>query len=414
MNFDDAKKLLEENGQEHILKAYSRLDENGKKELLEQISRIDFTELNKLYQKTKEQIDMSNSVIEPIDFVDSNKLTNEEKAEYTKLGEEAIKNGKYAVVIIAGGQGTRLGHSGPKGTFDIGLKSHKSIFEIQNDILKEAKKRYGVTIPCYTMTSRSNRKDTVDFYEKNNFFGYPKSEINYFFNQSELPMLDEEGKIIIDEKGFIKEGPDGHGGVFKAMVSNGILDDMKKRGIEWFYIAAVDNVLSQLADPVFIGFAIKNGYKAASKTIPKTGPNEHVGVFCKKNGKPYVIEYTEISEELANMKDKNGELVYGEAHMLLNLFNIELLEEIAKFNLPYHVAHKKSSYMNENGEVIVPDKPNAYKFETFIFDAFSMLPEVGLLRGNREVDFSVVKNAEGVDSPETARRDYLKYHHLDA
>ena len=410
MNFEEAKNLLEKYGQTHILKSYERLNEEGKEKLLEQVARIDFDKMSTLYENSKKTPEISNSVIEPIEYKDSAKLSEEIKNEYIKLGEEAIRNGKLAVVTMAGGQGTRLGHNGPKGTYDIGLDSHKSIFEIQNDILKEAKEKYGYTIPWYLMTSKENNNDTVNFFEKNNHFGYPKEASNYFFKQGELPMLDEDGKLILDENGLIKEAADGHGGVFEAMARNGVLADMKKRGIEWIFIAAVDNVLVQMADPLFIGFAIKEGYTIASKTIPKSGPEERVGVFCKKDGKPYVIEYTEISEEFAHMRDAEGELVYGEGHVLLNLFHISALEEIEKYKLPYHTAHKKCAYMNENGEFITPEKPNAYKYETFLFDAFSRMPTIGLLRGKRENDFSPVKNAEGTDSPETARRDYINYH----
>ncbi len=410
MNFEDLKLVVSKYGQTHILKAYERLGEEDKKKLLNQVEHIDFDFVNDLYALTKKNNDLSEGKIEPISYVDSAKLSSEEKEEYIKLGEDAIRKGKHAVVIMAGGQGTRLGHNGPKGTYDIGLDSHKSIFEIQLDILKEANKKYGVTIPVYYMTSKENNNVTKKFFEDNNYFGYPKDDIGYFFKQGELPMLDEDGKIVIGENGLIKEAADGHGGVFEAMAKEGVLDDMRRRGVEWVFIAAVDNVLVKMADPLYIGFAIKNGYTVASKTIPKTGPEERVGVFCKKDGKPYVIEYTEISNELANARDENGELLYGEAHMLLNLFNISALEEIEKFKLPYHVAHKKCTLMNENGEIVVPEKPNAYKFEAFMFDAFSKVPEIGLIRGKREEDFSVVKNAEGVDSPETARRDYINYH----
>ena len=410
MKFEEAKAKLEKYGQEHILKSYERMNENDGDKLLDQVLRIDFEKILNLYKNVDKKPEIHNDKIEPAPYVDSLKLSESEREEYIKFGESAIKSGKLAVVTMAGGQGTRLGHNGPKGTFDIGLPSHKSIFEIQNDILKVANEKYGVTIPWYIMTSNANNEDTKNFFEKNNYFGYPKTEIDHFFTQGELPMIDENGKLILDENGFIKEAADGHGGVFEAMAANGVLTDMKKRGVEWVFIAAVDNVLVKMADPLLIGFAIKNGYKIVSKTIAKKGPDERVGVFCKKNGKPYVIEYTEISEEYANARDENGELLFGESHVLLNLFNISALEEIEKYKLPYHTAHKKSDYMNENGEMVKPEKPNAYKFETFLFDAFAKMPEIGLIRGVREEDFSPVKNAEGSDSPETARRDYINYH----
>ncbi len=410
MNLEDAKVLLEKYNQEHLWKSYERLNDDDKNKLLEQIARIDFEKMKNLYALSQTKNEIKDALIEPMVYQDSAKLTEVEKQEIISLGEKAIKENKLAVVTMAGGQGTRLGHNGPKGTFDLGLDSHKSLFEIQCDILKNAKEKYGVAIPWYIMTSRENNDDTVAFFEKNNFFGYPREEANYFFKQGELPMMDEQGKFIIEENGLIKEAADGHGGVFEALGRNGILADMKKRGIEWIFIAGIDNVLVQLVDPLLIGYAIKNNFKAVSKTVPKSNPDEKVGVFCKKDNQPYVIEYTEISKEQAHMRDENGELVYGEGHVLLNLFNIEVLEKIEKFKLPYHVAHKKTSYVNEDGEYITPETPNAYKFESFLFDAFSQITEFGLLRGKREEDFSPVKNATGVDSPETARRDYLNYH----
>ena len=414
MNFEEFEKVLKDSEQEHILKSYERLDADGKEKLMQQVAKIDFEKMRELYEETKKAPAVTESVIEPIAYIDSNRVSEEEKAEYIKIGEEAIKNKKLAVVTMAGGQGTRLGHSGPKGTFDIGLPSHKSIFEIQCDILKEANEKYGTTIPWYIMTSNENHQDTIDFFEAKHYFGYPRTEVGYFFSQNELPMLDENGKLILNEEGLIKLAADGHGGVFEALVTGGILEDMKQRGAEWLFVAAIDNVLVKMADPLFMGFAIKNGYRIASKTIPKTGPEERVGVFCKKDGKPYVIEYTEISPEYANMRDEKGELVYGEGHVLLNLFHISALEEIERFKLPFHAAHKKCSYMNEEGIVITPEKPNAFKFETFLFDAFAKMEDIGLLRGKRENDFSPVKNAEGVDSPETARRDYMRFHGINS
>ena len=411
MKYDEAKKILEKYNQEHILKSYERLNEADKEKLLEQVLRIDFEQILNLYEKTKEKVEFKDSKIEPVPSVDSATLLEQERKKYTEVGEEIIKSGKLAAVTMAGGQGTRLGHNGPKGTYDLGLPSHKSLFEILCDGLKETWNKYGTVVPWYIMTSRENNDATVKFFEDNNYFGYPKDAVT-MFKQGELPMVDEDGKLIIDENGFIKEAADGHGGIFESLYRNGALDDMKKRGIEWIFVGGVDNPLVRMTDVMFTGFAAANNYKAASKTIVKAYPEEKVGVFCKKDGKPYVIEYTEISEEMANERNDKNELVYGDGHMLLNIFNIDILEQIASSKLPYHSAHKKSSFMNENGEIIKPESPNAYKFEAFLFDAFTLLPEVGLYRGKREEDFSPVKNAEGVDSPITARRDYMKYHNI--
>ena len=281
------------------------------------------------------------------------------------------------------------------------------------DTLKEGCKKYNTVIPWYIMTSRENNNDTVAFFEEKGYFGYPKEAIK-FFKQGELPMVGTDGKILLDKEGFVKKAADGHGGIFEALVKNHMIDDMKKRGLEWLFIGGVDNCLVKMCDPLFIGLAKEKGYLAAGKSLVKVSPEEKVGVFCKRNGKPSVIEYTEISDEMANAKDQNEELLYGEAHVLMNMFNIKKLEELEHNKLPFHSAFKKAEYMDANGQIIVPDSPNAYKFESFIFDAFSNLDNMLIMRVKREDEFAPVKNAEGVDSPETARKlynDYMARHH---
>ena len=301
-----------------------------------------------------------------------------------------------------------FGHNGPKGTFDLGLPSHKSIFEILCDTLILAKNTYGVTIPWYIMTSNENNFATVKFFEDYNFFGYPKEAI-YFFKQGELPMIGLDGKVLLNEEGLIKLAANGHGGIFESMFKNNILDDFKSKGIEWIFIGGVDNVLAKMVDSVLMGLCITNNTLAGGKSLVKANPKEKVGVFCKKNGKPSVVEYTEITEEMANATNEDGELIFGESHILCNLFNIEALEKISKNSLPYHSAFKKATYMNEKKEIITSDKPNAYKFEAFIFDAFSTIDDMSILRVNRVEEFAPVKNATGVDSPETARELYTNY-----
>ena len=259
------------------------------------------------------------------------------------------------------------------------------------------------------MTSDENNKATVEFFKENNYFGYPENSI-IFFKQGKLEMMDPNGKILLNENGKIKEASNGHGGIFQSMLKEGIIYDMKARGIEWVFIGGVDNVLVNMVDPILIGLAEAKNVLAAGKSIVKAGPEEKVGVFCKKNGKPSVIEYSEISKEMAAERTENGELKYGESHILCNLFNIKAIDNISKKELPYHVAFKKAKYMDKNGEIVCPEKPNAYKFEEFLFDAFESLDDMAILRVKREDEFAPVKNAEGVDSPETARKLYTQFH----
>lgn len=411
ISYEEMKEKLKQYDQMQIMSNYDSLDNQKKEELAEQIDRINFEQVNNLYKTTKEEVSFENDIIEPISYIEKDKLSKEELEKYSNLGRNAIQEGKYSIVIMAGGQGTRLGHSGPKGTFDIGLDSHKSIFEILADNIKEESKKYNVMIPWYIMTSNENNDQTKEFFEKKNYFGYDKNYVK-FFQQGKLPMLDEQGKIIINEKGLIKETSDGHGGIFQSMKRNGITEDMKNRGVEWAFIGPVDNVLVKMVDPVLLGIMIDKNVLAGGKSVVKANPSERVGVFCKRNGKPGVVEYTEISKEMAEQVDENGSLVFGESHINCNLFNIEAIEKVANKNLPYHIAHKKASYLDENGNLIVPDKPNAYKFESFIFDAFDMLKDMAILRVKREEEFAPVKNAEGTDSPETARALYKQFYNI--
>lgn len=408
--FEQVEKILRKTGQEHLLKQYERLtDDKKKQEFLNSILTIDFDAINEIYFNSKKNITNKDFTIEPIKFIDKERIDEKEYIEYEKLGREIIKNGKLAVVTMAGGQGTRLGHTGPKGTFDLGLGNHKSIFEILCDTLKAENERYGVSVPWYIMTSDENNAETVEFFEKNNYFGYNKGDI-FFFTQSKLPMVDTEGKCLIDEKGNIKEAADGHGGIFKSILNGGALYDMQSRGIEWVFIGGVDNVLVKPVDPVLIGLSIKDNVEAAGKSIIKANPHEKVGIFCKKDGRPSVIEYSEISDELAEERLENGELKYAESHILCNLFSLNAINKIASIDLPYHVAFKKAKYIDNDGNLIISDKPNAYKFESFIFDAFEKLDDLVVLRVKRENEFAPVKNAEGEDSPETARKLYIEFH----
>ena len=408
--YEIAKSILEKYNQEHLLLQYENLKDEKKEYLLKQIVNIDFEQINKLYEDTKKEIEFKEQKIEPISYIEKEELSNEEKERYLKIGADEIKNGKLAVVTMAGGQGTRLGHDGPKGTYILNVEPNpKSLFEILCDNLKEAKKKYDVYIPWYIMTSRENNKQTVDFFEENNYFSYPKSEIKFFI-QGELPMVDTDGKILLTEEGVIKEAADGHGGIFEAMFKNDVVDDMKKRNVEWIFVGPIDNPLAKMVDEVLIGLSKEKRVLEAGKSLVKANPGEKVGVFCKKNGRPSVVEYTEITEDMANETDEKGNLVYGESHINCNMFNIKGLDVIGNQKLPYHSAFKKATYLNEQGEVIKPTEPNAYKFESFIFDAFNKLDDMLIFRVKREEEFAPVKNKEGVDSADTAVELYNRYH----
>ena len=408
IEYKEAINKLKQYNQEHLLDRFDDLSEDKKEKIIMQIKNIDFEQIENLYNNRTKKVEKEENQITNIDYVDKSKLSKKEFDKYYQLGKKEIEKGKYAVVTMAGGQGTRLGYVAPKGTFKIGGGIDKSLFEALSDTIKEARKKYKVSIPWYIMTSRENNNATEKFFEKHDFFGLPYEDVK-FFKQGELPMVDTEGKILLDETGLIKFAADGHGGVFESLYKNEYLEDMKNRGIEWVFISGVDNVLAGLVDPIALGLSIDRGTLATGKSVVKRSPSEKVGVFCKKNNRPYVIEYTEITDRMANERDSNGELIYGESHILTNLFNIKALENISHNKLPYHSAFKKVKYMDKDGNIVKPEEPNGYKFESFIFDAFETLDDMSILRVKREDEFAPLKNADGEDSPNTATQLYIDF-----
>lgn len=386
---EQIKQRLKENNQEQIIEEIEKMNIEEQEKIIKQIEQINFDKVNNLYNLTKQNHTINGGKIEPINYIDKEKLTKENEEKAKETGEKIIKNNQYAVVTMAGGQGTRLGWKGPKGTYklDVG-KNGKYIFEILTETLKKSKEKYGILPYWYIMTSKQNYDETVSFMQEHDFFGYEKEKME-FFKQGELPMLTEDGKVVI-ENNKIKTGSNGNGGIYFAMKEQNIIDDMKSKNIKWIYICGVDNIMVNPIDPVFIGETIANNMKIASKSVAKAYPEEKVGVFCKRNNKPSTVEYIELSEDMRNKRDKNGELVYGEANIISHLLSVDSIEKIANYSLPYHIAQK-------NG---------LYKFETFIFDAFEYFDDMLVMRVKREDEFAPIKNKEGLDSPETAKEIY--------
>ena len=405
----EAIQKLEKYDQYHIIELLDKIDENKKSELIDQIKNIDFQQITELYENTKKEIEFQEKVIEPIKFFDKEKIDKKKVKKLDELGSKVIEKGEYAVVTMAGGQGTRLEHLGPKGTFKLDIYGKgKYLFEILTENLKQASKKYGAVIPWYIMTSKDNHDETVEFLEKHNYFGYSKKDV-ILFKQGDLPLVDLQGKFLINKEFKITESSDGNGGVYSSLRKSGAIADMKERGIKWVFIGGVDNVLLEMADTTLLGMAIEENVQIASKSIIKANPYEKVGVFCKMNEYPKVIEYSELPEKMAKEKANNGELKFAEAHIMCNLYTIDAIEKISKESLIYHHATKRNSYINEEGKEVFPTKENSYKFEAFVFDAFEFFDDIAILRGKREEDFAPIKNKEGVDSPRTAKELYEKF-----
>lgn len=386
---EQIKQKLKENNQEQLIEEIKKMSKEDQEKIIKQIEQINFDEINNLYNLTKQNHTKNVGKIEPINYIDKEKITKEGEEEAKEIGEKIIKNNQYAVVTMAGGQGTRLGWKGPKGTYklDIG-ENGKYIFQILTETLKKSKEKYGILPYWYIMTSEQNYDETVLFMQEHDFFGYEKEKVK-FFKQGELPMLTKDGKILIED-GKIKTGSNGNGGVYFAMKKQNIINDMKSKGIKWVYICGVDNIMVNPIDSVFVGLTVKNKMQVASKSVAKAYPEEKVGVFCKRDNKPSTVEYIELSEKMRNERAENSELVYGEANIISHLLNIDAIEKIANYSLKYHIAQK-------NG---------LYKFEAFIFDAFEFFDDMLVMRVKREDEFAPIKNKEGVDSPETAKKIY--------
>ena len=401
--------ILKKYNQEHLLKYIDLISTNeGKNNLINDIENIDFEKLNRLFALSNQNFknSMKTVMLEHIRVFDKSRFSDEENNEILKIGEDIIANNQYAVVTMAGGQGTRLGHKGPKGTFILNVKPEpKSLFQIIAENLIKANNKYGIILNWYIMTSTENNDETVKYFEDNNYFGYNSENVK-FFKQGNLPLLSEDGKLVINSEYRIKYAASGNGTIYQAMLNDGVIDDMKRKGIKWVFIGSVDNALLNMVDPMLLGLTKKRGTEIASKTIVKNSPYEKVGVFCKKNGKPGVIEYSEIPDTLIEEVDENGELMYGESHIMCNLYTLDAIEKIANVELPYHSAHKKVDFMQGDGNMFYAKEPNGYKYEAFIFDGFELFDDITLYRGKREEDFAPVKNAEGVDSPETATKLY--------
>ena len=399
MTYEQAKKLLEEKGQEHLLKYYDELDENGKKNLLDGIANIVWDFEDALANPT----DMSGKGrdIRPIAGLRRAEIEKKLK-EYEAIGIEAIKAGKVAAVLLAGGMGTRLGVDGPKGAYDIGVTKPLYIFEQQMNNLKEVVKKCGVIVPLYIMTSDKNHEHTTSFWKEHGYFGYPETEVK-FFKQEMAPAVDYDGKIILERKDTPALSPNGNGGWFGSLQRAGLCEDLHARGVEWLNIYAVDNVLQRIADPVFVGATIDSGVNCGAKVICKTNPYEKVGVLCMDGTQPDIIEYYELTDEMANMKDENGDLAYCYGAIMNYLFRLSQLEKIVDEKIPVHIVEKKIECLCEDGETRKPDKENGKKFETLAVDLIKLMGSVLPFEVVREKEFAPIKNKTGVDSVESAR-----------
>ncbi|MBQ8296240.1 MAG: UDPGP type 1 family protein [Ruminococcus sp.] len=399
LNYESAERILSEYGQKHILRYYNELSDEEKQKLLSQIELVDFSVLSSLNDMDDVHSERGN--FEPLGAVTIEEIDrNREK--FTEAGISAIKEGKMAAVLLAGGQGTRLGFDKPKGMFNIGVQRELYIFECLINNLMDVVKQSGAWVPLYIMTSEKNNRDTVEFFAEKNYFGYNKDYVKFFI-QDMAPSADYSGKILMESKSEISMSPNGNGGWFSSMVRAGLLNEIKSNGIEWINVFAVDNVLQRIADPSFLGAVLLSGCESGGKVVSKADPDERVGVLCLENGMPSIVEYYEMTEEMRTRREPDGRLSYNYGVILNYIFNVDKLEKIVDDKMPIHVVEKKIPYMNEGGELVNPENPNGYKFETLVLDMVHMQDSCLSYEVVRDREFAPVKNAEGVDSVVTAR-----------
>ena len=395
MNYTEAFEKLSAYGQTHLLKFYDELSDTERKSLLAQIEETDFSVIHTDMHVAKR------GVITPISVTELSEISAR-YSEFSSAGLEEIRSGHVGAVLLAGGMGTRLGSDSPKGMFNIGLTRELYIFECLINNLMDVTRRAGNFIHLFVMTSDRNHDDTVVFFREKKCFGYDPKFV-HFFVQDMAPASDFDGKVYLEEKGKISASPNGNGGWYSSMQKCGMLDIVKSEGIEWLNVFAVDNVLQRIADPAFIG-AVKLAHcVVVSKVIRTASPDERVGVMCLEDGRPSIIEYYELSDEMRDAKLPNGEPAYNFGVTLNYLFHVKELDEIVGRSLPLHVVKKKIAHIDSNGNPVDPDQPNGHKYETLILDMIHMLDGCLVFEVDRKREFAPVKNRTGVDSVDSAR-----------
>ena len=391
------EKLIKYN-QQHLLKFEDELTESEKQELYNQIDSLDFSYLEEL----TESHETPKEIITPLKASTINEI-KPNKANFEKVGLNALKNHKVGAVLVAGGMGTRLGSNNPKGMYNIGKTKEIFIFQRLIENIMDVVRQTETYVPLFIMTSEKNDQATREFLEEKNYFGYNKDFIR-FFVQEMAPCCDFDGKILLERKNRVATSPNGNGGWFTSLLRNqeakNMLDELN---IEWLNVFAVDNVLQRIADPAFIGATISGNYPMGTKVIRKNDPYEKLGVMCNKNGKPSIVEYIDLTEEMAHQTDENGERVYNFGSFFNHLFNVNILHQIKDKKLPVHVVTKKVEHIDENGNLISPETPNAHKFEMLCTDMIELTGNCLAYEVERVHEFAPIKNKTGIDSVESAQ-----------
>jgi len=393
--------------QEHIFRFWDALNETQQNRLISQVGLIDFNLLSQLIElaSDRERYLKKEFKLEPAEFI-SLQERKERDISARAVGEEHLKAGKVAAFLVAGGQGTRLGFSKTKGMYPITPVKKKSLFQLHAEKLRAMERRYNTQIPWFIMTSQTNNKETSNFFEENNHFGYNAENIS-FIVQDMIPAIDRQGKLILDAIDHIFTNPNGHGGSLKALWESGALESMRKKGVETIFYFQVDNVLTRICDPIYIGYHVLAQSDMSNKVVRKKYPEEKMGILCKIDGKLGLMEYSDLTKEDMYATNNDGSLKYWAGNIATHIISVDFVESenITGFKLPYHIAEKNIPYLDEQGKLIKSKEKNGIKFETFVFDALLDARKSVSLEVERIKEFSPLKNKEGENSPQTVRRD---------
>lgn len=399
----DLMHRLRNHQQEHVLSGWDRLDAARRQTLVDQLARIDLDEIASLYAKREQAADIPTADrLKPIPTETAATID----AATVRLGHEALARGELAVLLVAGGQGTRLGFDKPKGVFPIGPVSNKTLFQVHADKVFALARRYGKPVPFLVMTSPATHADTEAYFADQGHFGLGRDNV-YFFQQGTMPAVDiATGRLLLEAPGVLFSSPNGHGGTLTALSESGVLDAVAARGVKHVFYFQVDNPLVKIGDPAFLGKHLAVRSEASSKAILKAYPREKMGVLALIDGRCGIVEYSDLPDDLTHMSDNNGRLVFGAGNPAIHLFDLAFLRRVTQgaTRLPFHIARKKVPHVDDAGRPVNPTRENALKFEMFVFDALPMADRWLVMESPREEEFSPVKNADGVDSPTTAKQ----------
>lgn len=408
----DLYQTLADFQQTHLLKWWNDLNDTEQSQLLTQLQAINFAQIQRLYapgetaQKSESPAQKAERATRPATVVrlEERNTSPAESEKATEQGRKLLEAGRVGAILVAGGQGSRLGFSHPKGMYPIGPVKQTSLFQILVEQLRARARQAGKPISYFIMTSDATHDETVDYFQQHQNFGMSSDDL-HFFKQGTMPAVDaESGQILLEEKKRIAVSPDGHGGMLAALKNNGMFDVMREKGIDTLYYHQVDNPTAIVCDPEFLGYHQNAQADVSVKVVSKRSPDEKMGIVCDVDQKTQIIEYSDLPDDIAAQTDDDGNLLHWAGSTAIHIFNRDFLEQIANDDarLPFHQANKKVPHIDESGRQVTPEAPNAIKFERFIFDVLPEAETVLVYEIDRSREFNPVKNAEGQDSPQTA------------